>query len=170
MNNSKQIKIEDLSEEMLDVLNAQAAVISLLAKRLGLTDSDLKAARYQSSAGFKRLQAKVQKDADNRQAFKEDQEAMAAWALDAKYMYANADEWKKAADVEWLVIVERNGSEHGQPHGLRYREPSQAELLKALAEYGKWVNSENPQYAGHRARSRKVLPNVKKKLAALLVA
>lgn len=167
---NKQITIADLSEEILDALNAQSAVISLLAQRLGLSDSDMKTVRYQSSAAFQRLKAKVAKDKANREAYEEDREQMNAWALDARYMFADAKEWAKAADVEWLVIVERNGSEHGQPHGLIYREPTQAELLKALDAYGKWVNSENPQYAGHRARSQKVLPHIKKKLAALLSA
>lgn len=167
---NKLITASNLSEELLDTLNAMNALITTLAKRAQMSDRDVQTIRFQSSAAHKRLAAKIAQDQANRQAYEEDKQAMAAWALDARYMYANATEWAKAAAIEWQCIVERAGSEHGRAHGLVYREPSQAELLKALDEYGKWVNATAPKSAGHRARALRVLPHIKKKLAALLVA
>lgn len=167
---NKQITIADLNEELIDTLNGMNALITALVQRAGIPEQDVKVISFQASAGYQRAKAKMEQEKANRESYKEDLEAMAAWALDAHYMFADAKEWAKAADIEWMVIVDRNGSEHGRAHTLRYKEPTQAELLKALDAYGKWVNSTNPQYAGHRARAQKVLPHIKKKLAALLVA
>ena len=164
------VTITDLSETLIDHLNAQQAIITELAKRTHITEQEMETIRHQSSAEYKRKMAIAAKRIADLTAYKEDQGQMAAWVESARFLFTNATEWAKAADAEWLVIVDRNASEHDRPHSFSYREPTQAELLEALKHYQQWEHTTNPHYANHRAQALKVLPVIKKKLAALLVA
>lgn len=83
---------------------------------------------------------------------------------------SNAKEWGKAAATEWLVICERNGSEHGRDHSFKYHEPTQDELLEALKDLEGWSRATEEHNKDRREHAQRTLPKVKAKLAALLTA
>ena len=156
------ITIADLSEELLDVINGQRAVINKLAELAGLSSGQVRV--------LQRAKAAEAKAKANREAYEEDHQQMAAWVYATRFDFTNAKEWNKAAATEWLVICERNGSEHGRDHTYKYHEPTQDELMEALKDLEGWSRATEEHNKGRREHAQRTLPKVKAKLAALLTA
>lgn len=164
------ITIADLSEELLDVINGQRAVINELAERAGLTSGQVRTIQMEATQRAQRAKAAEAKAKANREAYEEDSRQMAAWVHASRFDFNNAKEWSKAAATEWLVICERNGSEHGRDHTYKYHEPTQDELLEALKDLERWSRASEEHNATRREHAQRTLPKVKAKLAALLTA
>ncbi|MCC0088181.1 MULTISPECIES: hypothetical protein [Aeromonas] len=164
------ITIADLSEELLDVINGQRAVINKLAELAGLSSGQVRVLQMEASQRHQRAKAAEAKAKANREAYEEDSHQMAAWVYATRFDFTNAKEWGKAAATEWLVICERNGSEHGRDHTYKYHEPTQDELLEALKDLEVWSRATEEHNKGRREHAERTLPKVKAKLAALLTA
>ncbi|MBL0600273.1 hypothetical protein [Aeromonas dhakensis] len=164
------ITIADLSEELLDVINGQRAVINKLAELAGLSSGQVRVLQMEASQRHQRAKAAEAKAKANREAYEEDSHQMAAWVYATRFDFNNAKEWGKAAATEWLVICERNGSEHGRDHTYKYHEPTQDELLEALKDLEGWSRATEEHYKDRREHAQRTLPKVKAKLAALLTA
>ncbi|MDH0237852.1 hypothetical protein [Aeromonas caviae] len=164
------ITIADLSEELLDVINGQRAVINKLAELAGLSSGQVRVLQMEASQRHQRAKAAEAKAKANREAYEEDSHQMAAWVYATRFDFTNAKEWGKAAATEWLVICERNGSEHGLDHAYKYHEPTQDELLEALKDLERWSRATEEHNKGRREHAQRTLPKVKAKLAALLTA
>ncbi|MGU5690618.1 MULTISPECIES: hypothetical protein [Aeromonas] len=164
------ITIADLSEELLDVINGQRAVINKLAELAGLSSGQVRVLQMEASQRHQRAKAAEAKAKANREAYEEDSHQMAAWVYSTRFDFTNAKEWGKAAATEWLVICERNGSEHGRDHTYKYHEPTQDELLEALKDLEVWSRATEEHNKGRREHAERTLPKVKAKLAALLTA
>ncbi|WP_429194373.1 hypothetical protein [Aeromonas veronii] len=164
------ITIADLSEELLDVINGQRAVINKLAELAGLSSGQVRVLQMEASQRHQRAKAVEAKVKANREAYEEDSHQMAAWVYATRFDFNNAKEWGKAAATEWLVICERNGSEHGRDHSFKYHEPTQDELLEALKDLEGWSRATEEHNKGRREHAERTLPKVKAKLAALLTA
>lgn len=164
------ISIADLSEELLDVINGQRALINELAERAGLTSAQVRVLQMEASQQHQRAKAAEAKAKANREAYEEDSHQMAAWVYATRFDFNNAKEWGKAAATEWLVICERNGSEHGRDHTFKYHEPTQDELMEALKDLEGWSRATEEHYQDRREHAQRTLPKVKAKLAAMLTA
>lgn len=164
------ITIADLSEELLDVINGQRAVINKLAELAGLSSGQVRVLQMEASQRHQRAKAAEAKAKANREAYEEDHQQMAAWVYATRFDFTNAKEWNKAAATEWLVICERNGSEHGRDHTYKYHEPTQDELLEALKDLERWSRATEEHNKDRREHAQRTLPKVKAKLAALLTA
>ncbi|UBH29495.1 hypothetical protein [Aeromonas enteropelogenes] len=164
------ITIADLSEELLDVINGQRAVINKLAELAGLSSGQVRVLQMEASQRHQRAKAAEAKAKANREAYEEDSHQMAAWVYATRFDFTNAKEWGKAAATEWLVICERNGSEHGRDHTYKYHEPTQDELLEALKDLEVWSRATEEHNKGRREHAERTLPKVKAKLTALLTA
>lgn len=164
------ITITDLSEELLDVINGQRAVINKLAELAGLSSGQVRVLQMEASQRHQRAKAAEAKAKANREAYEEDSHQMAAWVYATRFDFTNAKEWGKAAATEWLVICERNGSEHGRDHTYKYHEPTQDELLEALKDLEVWSRATEEHNKGRREHAERTLPKVKAKLAAMLTA
>ncbi|MFM5157443.1 hypothetical protein ACEUAT_00325 [Aeromonas veronii] len=164
------ITIADLSEELLDVINGQRAVINKLAELAGLSSGQVRVLQMEASQRHQRAKAAEAKAKANREAYEEDSHQMAAWVYATRFDFTNAKEWGKAAATEWLVICERNGSEHGLDHAYKYHEPTQDELLEALKDLERWSRATEEHNKDRREHAQRTLPKVKAKLAALLTA
>ncbi|HHQ4748441.1 hypothetical protein [Aeromonas veronii] len=164
------ITIADLSEELLDVINGQRAVINKLAELAGLSSGQVRVLQMEASQRHQRAKAAEAKAKANREAYEEDSHQMAAWVYATRFDFTNAKEWGKAAATEWLVICERNGSEHGRDHTYKYHEPTQDELLEALKDLEVWSRATEEHNKDRREHAQRTLPKVKAKLAALLTA
>ncbi len=164
------ITIADLSEELLDVINGQRAVINKLAELAGLSSGQVRVLQMETSQRHQRAKAAEAKAKANREAYEEDSHQMAAWVYATRFDFTNAKEWGKAAATEWLVICERNGSEHGLDHAYKYHEPTQDELLEALKDLERWSRATEEHNKDRREHAQRTLPKVKAKLAALLTA
>lgn len=164
------ITIADLSEELLDVINGQRAVINKLAELAGLSSGQVRVLQMEASQRHQRAKAAEAKAKANREAYEEDSHQMAAWVYATRFDFTNAKEWGKAAATEWLVICERNGSEHGRDHTYKYHEPTQDELLEALKDLEGWSRATEEHNKDRREHAQRTLPKVKAKLAALLTA
>lgn len=164
------ITIADLSEELLDVINGQRALINKLAELAGLSSGQVRVLQMEASQRHQRAKAAEAKAKANREAYEEDSHQMAAWVYATRFDFNNAKEWGKAAATEWLVICERNGSEHGRDHAYKYHEPTQDELLEALKDLEGWSRATEEHNKDRREHAQRTLPKVKAKLAALLTA
>ncbi|MBL0679985.1 hypothetical protein [Aeromonas dhakensis] len=164
------ITIADLSEELLDVINGQRAVINKLAELAGLSSGQVRVLQMEASQRHQRAKAAEAKAKANREAYEEDSHQMQAWVYATRFDFNNAKEWGKAAATEWLVICERNGSEHGRDHTFKYHEPTQDELLEALKDLEGWSRATEEHNKDRREHAERTLPKVKAKLAALLTA
>ena len=164
------ITIADLSEELLDVINGQRAVINKLAELAGLSSGQVRVLQMEASQRHQRAKAAEAKAKANREAYEEDSHQMQAWVYATRFDFNNAKEWNKAAATEWLVICERNGSEHGLDHAYKYHEPTQDELLEALKDLERWSRATEEHNKDRREHAQRTLPKVKAKLAALLTA
>ena len=164
------ITIADLSEELLDVINGQRALINKLAELAGLSSGQVRVLQMEASQRHQRAKAAEAKAKANREAYEEDIRQMQAWVNSTRFDFNNAKEWGKAAATEWLVICERNGSEHGRDHSFKYHEPTQDELLEALKDLEGWSRATEEHNKGRREHAQRTLPKVKAKLAALLTA
>ncbi|MFG0873458.1 hypothetical protein ACF8QD_07145 [Aeromonas media] len=165
--NTKKITRDDLSQDLIDHLNAQQALINALAARVALSDKEMQAIKYGASDAGQRAKAKAAEDAAHTAQYEKDVPHMKQWAHIHRFTFENAKDWEAAAATVWASIQDSNGSEHGRPHSLRYVEPTQAELMEALVEKEKQCNVKD---AVRRDAALKSLPVIKKKLAALLVA
>lgn len=164
------ITIADLSEELLDVINGQRALINELAERAGLTSAQVQTIQMDASQRHQRAKVAAAKAKANREAYEEDSRQMASWVYATRFDFNNAKEWGKAATTEWLVICDRSGSEHGRDHTFKYHEPTQDELLEALKDLERWSRATEEHNKDHREHAQRTLPKVKAKLAALLTA
>ncbi|MFQ2448184.1 hypothetical protein ACK31P_06545 [Aeromonas caviae] len=164
------ITIADLSEELLDVINGQRALINKLAELAGLTSGQVRTIQMEATQRAQRAKAAAAQAKANREAYEEDSRQMQAWVYATRFDFNNAKEWGKAAATEWLVLCERNGSEHGRNHTFTYHEPTQDELLEALKELERWSRTTEEHYKDRREHAQRTLPKVKAKLAALLTA
>lgn len=164
------ITLTDLSEELQDVINGHTALIDELAARAGLTYETVQTIQMDVSQRHQRAKEAAAKAKANRKAYEEDTRQMQDWVYATRFDFNNAKEWGKAAATEWLVICERNGSEHGRDHTFKYREPTQDELLEALKDLEGWSRATEKQNKGRREHAERTLPKVKAKLAALLTA
>lgn len=164
------ITIADLSEELLDVINGHTALIDELAARAELSDEEVQTIKLDVSQRYLRAKEAADKAKADRKAYQEDLHEMAAWVRSTRFDFNNAKEWNKAAATEWLVICERNGSEHGRDHTFKYHEPTQDELLEALKDLEGWSRATEEHYKDRREHAQRTLPKVKAKLAALLTA
>lgn len=164
------ITIADLSEELQDVINGHTALIDELAKRAGLSEEEVQTIELDVSQRYLRAKEAADKAKANRKAYQEDIRQMQAWVNSTRFDFNNAKEWGKAAATEWLVICERNGSEHGRDHSFKYHEPTQDELLEALKDLERWSRATEEHNKGRREHAQRTLPKVKAKLAALLTA
>lgn len=164
------ITIADLSEELQDVINGHTALIDELAKRAGLSEEEVQTIELDVSQRYLRAKEAADKAKANRIAYQEDIRQMQAWVNSTRFDFSNAKEWGKAAATEWLVICERNGSEHGRDHTFKYHEPTQDELLEALKDLERWSRANEEHNKGRREHAERTLPKVKAKLAALLTA
>ncbi|KRV81988.1 hypothetical protein [Aeromonas veronii] len=164
------ITIADLSEELLDVINGQRALINKLAELAGLSSGQVRVLQMEASQRHQRAKAAEAKAKANREAYEEDSHQMAAWVYATRFDFNNAKEWGKAAATEWLIICERSGSEHGRDHTFKYHEPTQDELLEALKDLEVWSRATEEHNKGRREHAERTLPKVKAKLAALLTA
>ncbi|MEH8198243.1 hypothetical protein [Aeromonas allosaccharophila] len=167
---SKQITLTDLSEELLDVINGQRALINTLAERAGLAAHQVRQIALEASQRAQRAKLKAATDKANKEAFEEDKHQMAAWVYATRFDYDTEKSWEKAASLEWGVIVDRNGSEHGKPHPFSYKAPTQDELLEALKDLEGWSRATEDHNAARREHAEQTLPKVKAKLAAMLTA
>lgn len=164
------ITIADLCEELQDVINGHTALIDELAKRAGLSEEEVQTIELDVSQRYLRAKEAADKAKANRKAYQEDIRQMQAWVNSTRFDFNNAKEWGKAAATEWLVICERNGSEHGRDHSFKYHEPTQDELLEALKDLERWSRATEEHNKGRREHAQRTLPKVKAKLAALLTA
>lgn len=164
------ITLADLSEELQDVINGHTALIDELAKRAGLSEEEVQTIELDVSQRYLRAKEAADKAKANRKAYQEDIRQMQAWVNSTRFDFNNAKEWGKAAATEWLVICERNGSEHGRDHSFKYHEPTQDELLEALKDLERWSRATEEHNKGRREHAQRTLPKVKAKLAALLTA
>lgn len=164
------ITIADLSEELLDVINGHTALIDELAARAELSDEEVQTIKLDVSQRYLRAKEAADKAKADRKAYQEDLHEMAAWVRSTRFDFNNAKEWNKAAATEWLVICERNGSEHGRDHTFKYQEPTRDELLDALKDLERWSRATEKNNKGRREHAERTLPKVKAKLAALLTA
>ncbi|EZH76357.1 hypothetical protein AT59_05920, partial [Aeromonas hydrophila AD9] len=73
------ITLADLSEELLDVINGQRALINELAERAGLTSAQVRVIQMEASQRYQRAKAAEAKAKANREAYEEDSHQMAAW-------------------------------------------------------------------------------------------
>lgn len=165
------ITIADLSEELQDVINGHTALIDELAKRAGLSEEEVQTIELDVSQRYLRAKEAADKAKANRIAYQEDIRQMQALGptLPASTS-AMRRSGGKAAATEWLVICERNGSEHGRDHTFKYHEPTQDELLEALKDLERWSRANEEHNKGRREHAERTLPKVKAKLAALLTA
>jgi len=164
------ITIADLSEELQDVINGHTALIDELAKRAGLSEEEVQTIELDVSQRYLRAKEAADKAKANRKAYQEDTRQMSSWVNSTRFDFNNAKEWNKAAATEWLVICERNGSEHGRDHTFKYHEPTQDELLDALKDLERWSRATEKHNKGRREHAERTLPKVKAKLAAMLTA
>lgn len=167
---SKQITIADLSEELLDVINGQRALINILAERAGFTSGQVRQIAMEASQRTQRAKAAAVIAKANKEAFEEDKQQMIAWVYATRFDFDNEKEWDKAATIEWQVIVERNGSEHGLHHPYNYKAPTQDELLAAMKEFEQWSRATEAHNTARREHAQATLPKIKAKLAAVLTA
>jgi DNA polymerase III delta prime subunit len=164
------ITLADLSEELQDMINGHTALINELAARAELSDEEVQTIKLDVSQRHLRAKEAADKAKANHKAYQEDLHEMAAWVRDVRFDFSNAKEWGKAAATEWLVICERNGSEHGRDHTYKYHEPTQDELLEALKDLERWSRATEKHNKGRREHAERTLPKVKAKLAAMLTA
>ena len=164
------ITIADLCEELQDVINGHTALIDELAKRAGLSEEEVQTIELDVSQRYLRAKEAADKAKADRKAYQEDIRQMQAWVNSTRFDFNNAKEWGKAAATEWLVICERNGSEHGLDHAYKYHEPTQDELLEALKDLERWSRATEEHNKDRREHAQRTLPKVKAKLAALLTA
>ncbi|WP_323954043.1 hypothetical protein [Aeromonas caviae] len=164
------ITLADLSEELLDVINGHTALIDELAARAELSDEEVQTITLDVSQRYLRAKEAADKAKADRKAYQEDLHEMAAWVRSTRFDFNNAKEWNKAAATEWLVICERNGSEHGRDHTFEYQEPTRDELLEALKDLERWSRATEKHNTGRREHAERTLPKVKARLAAMLTA